>query len=91
MNDIMDDDNRGVWIGAILLIFALIIGILIGVAVMGPIAERELASMQDRLERAEAQRDKALKEATFWRSVLRRLVEGEQPGTIMQGRVSDEN
>ena len=91
MNDIVNDDDRGVWIGAILLIFALMLGILIGVAVMGPIAERELVTIQDRLDEAVAQRDKALKEATLWRSVLRRLVEGEQPRMMVQGRPSKED
>ena len=45
-----DDDNRGVWLGAILLIFALMLGILIGVAVMGPISDRAFAAKQSERE-----------------------------------------
>ena len=45
-----DDDNRGVWLGAILLIFALMLGILIGVAVTGPISDRAFAAKQSERE-----------------------------------------
>ena len=48
-----DDDNRGVWLGAILLIFALMLGILIGVAVMGPISDRAFAAKHSEREMAQ--------------------------------------
>jgi len=48
--DILDDDGRGVWIGAVLLLAAFVLGILIGVAVMGPISDRAFAAKQSERE-----------------------------------------
>ena len=44
------DDNRGVWIGAVLLLAAFVLGILIGVAVTGPISDRAFAAKQSERE-----------------------------------------
>jgi len=44
------DDDRGVWLGAVLLLAAFVLGILIGVAVMGPISDRAFAAKQSERE-----------------------------------------
>lgn len=53
--------DKGVWIGAVLLILALALGIIIGVEVMRPIHER-------RVKELTLQRDAAEIEAAFWRA-----------------------
>jgi hypothetical protein len=70
------DDNRGVWIGAILLLAALVLGIVCGARVMEGTASREAKLLQARLTEAEIQRDAAVEETAFWQMTLKQLVDG---------------
>jgi rare lipoprotein A (peptidoglycan hydrolase) len=65
-----DDDDRGVWIGAILLLVTLATGIVCGARVMEGTASREAKLLQARLTEAEIQRDAAVAELEGSRVML---------------------
>jgi len=96
--DILDDDGRGVWIGAVLMLAALVLGIIIGVAVMGPIADRKQAAMQTRLDEAIAERDQAKADleankrtVVAWDALASYYTEASSGGVQANGRRFDED
>ncbi len=81
--------DRGVWLGAVILVFAFAWGLFAGVLIMRMrgITKHDLSQLEVGVRAAVAERDAAIKERDFWRMTLRRIVEGEEVSVI--GRVSN--